>query len=435
MADMQFKNMTEGLFSFIEKSPTGFHVVKNAAAALEAAGYRRLNEGDAWETVPGGKYYLTRGGASLIAFVMPDQLDGFMLAAAHTDSPCLHLKENAGLFPEGYTKLDTEKYGGMIISCWLDRPLSVAGRLFVREGENIRSVLVNVDRDLMVVPSLAIHMDRTINDGKKLTMQTDLLPLLGLGQRDILAICARAAGVAPEEILSHDLYVYNRQKGTILGEEGELILCPRLDDQMCVYGLLQGFLAHENPRTCPVLCLFDNEEVGSMSLGGAQSTFLRDTLRRIGAAAGADETALLRAFARSMMLSADNAHAIHPNHPEKADPKNHPLPGAGVVVKFGTAYASDGHSAALVRAMMDRKGIPHQTFFNHSDIPGGGTLGKLALVQNGIATVDIGLAQLAMHSSCETAGSGDVEALSALASAFFSSAIRPCGDGAAIEMD
>lgn len=418
---------TQALFSFIAHSPTSFHAVFNAAAALEAAGFQPLLEGADWILIPGRGYYVTRNQSSLIAFRVPEQLTGFLVGAAHTDSPCLKLKENMELRPEGYTKLDVEKYGGLLLSPWLDRPLSVAGRLMVSTENGVAPVLVNIDRDLLVIPSLAIHMDRTANEAKKWDAQVDLLPLLGKGHRQLLPLLAQTAGIAAEDILSFDLFVYNRDRGAVLGPDEELILCPRLDDLQCVYGLLQGFLQARAPKSMPVLCLFDNEEVGSETRQGAMSTFLCDTLRRVCSARGLSETDYLRCVAQSLMVSADNAHGVHPNHPEKAALTNRPKLGEGIVIKYGARYATDGVSAALMRQLLQAAGVPSQAYFNHSNVPGGGTLGNLSGTQVSMHTVDIGLAQLAMHSACETAGTADTDYLIRAMTACFSARLTETG--------
>lgn len=419
--------ITRELFSFIEKSPTSFHAVENAQQALDEAGFKPLLESRPWSLTPGQGYYVVRNQSSLIAFRLPETITGFMVGAAHTDSPCLKLKENMELHLEGYTKLDVEKYGGMLVYPWLDRPLSVAGRLMVRSAQGVVSRLVNLDRDLLVIPSLAIHMDRSANEAKKWDAQTDLLPLLGKDSQKLLPLVAQQAGISPEDILAFDLFVYNRDRGTVLGPNEEWILCPRLDDLQCVFGLLQGFLRARQPKSMPVLALFDNEEVGSETRQGAMSTFLLDTLRRICLAQNMDEAAYLRCVSQSLMVSADNAHGLHPNHPEKAALTNRPKLGEGVVIKYGARYATDGPSAALLRHILRQKEIPEQAYFNHSNVPGGGTLGNISGTQVSMHTVDIGLAQLAMHSACETAGTADTEFLIRAMEACFSARVLELG--------
>ncbi len=423
------RDFNQGLFDFIAKSPTCFHAVHSAAEKLNQAGFCRLNEGSAWNLEAGKGYYVTRNQSSLIAFRMPERLDCFMIAAAHTDSPCFRLKDNATVQAEGYSKLDANKYGGMTYATWLDRPLSVAGRVMVSTDQGVASRLVNLDRDLMVIPSLAPHMDRSINEGKKLSAQTDLMPLLGKGNVEILDLVAQELGVERKQLLAQDLFVYNRERGTRLGPEGELILCPRLDDLQCVYGLLEGFLRQDMPLETPVLCLFDNEEIGSATAQGAMSTLLPDVLRRICLERGLGERYYIQLLAGSMMVSADNAHGVHPNHPEKAALTNRPKLGEGVVVKYGTGYATTGASAGLLLEMLRRKNVPVQSYFNHSDVTGGSTLGALSVTQVSVRTVDIGLAQLAMHSARETAGAADIGYLVDAMETFFGAAIRETADG------
>ena len=421
------EDMTKGLFSFIEASPTSFHAARNAEEALKEKGFQLLLESENWDLVPGGNYYVTRNQSSLIAFRVPETVTGFMVGAAHTDSPCLKLKENMELRLEGYTKLDAEKYGGMLLSPWLDRPLSVAGRLLVATETGTASVLVNLDRDLLVIPSLAIHMDRSANEAKKWDFQQDLLPLAGKGDVKLLPLLAEEAGVRTEDILAFDLFAYNRDKGTRVGVDGEFLLCPRLDDLQCVYGLLQGFLRADRPKAMPVLCLFDSEETGSMTRQGAQATFLQDVLRRVCRSRGLSEQDYLRCVAQSLMVSADNAHGVHPNHPEKAALTSRPKLGEGVVVKYGAHYATDGAAAALMRQILRQAQVPMQAYFNHSNIPGGGTLGNISLTQVSMHTVDIGLAQLAMHSANEVSGAADTDHLIRAMAACFGARLTETG--------
>ena len=411
-------NINEGLLTFIDRSPTAFHAVHNAKEMLLQAGFLPLEEGDHWDLRPGQGYFVSRNRSSLIAFRMKDRFDGFMVGAAHTDSPCLRIKENPDRRAEGYTKLDVEGYGGAILRSFLDRPLSVAGRLLARTETGVRSLLVNLDRDLLVIPSLAIHMDRGVNDGKKLSIQTDMMPLLGKGDGDILALAAREAGIEKADILAHDLYVYCRQKAVFAGAEGEFVVAPRLDDLQCVYSFLTAFLAAEETENIPVLCLFDNEEIGSSSRQGALSTFLPDVLTRI---CGDNGESYRRKLARSFLVSGDNAHGVHPNHPEKAAQAQRPVLGEGVVVKFGRGYATTGVSAAIFRHLAGD--APTQTYFNHSDIPGGSTLGALASSTVSMHIVDVGLAQLAMHAACETAGREDAGHLALAMQRIFEGAV------------
>ena len=408
------------LLDFISASPTCFHAIANTAARLIAAGYAPLSESERWTLRPGDRRFVIRGGSSIIAFRVPQELrGGFMMAAAHSDSPTFKLKEHAELRSNGYVRLHTEKYGGMLMSTWFDRPLSVAGRLFIRQNGSLDEKLVNIDRDLLVIPSVAIHMNRNANDGMKYMANVDTIPLFSSEDpaAAILPMAAEAAGVSPDDVLGSDLFLYCRGQGVTFGAHNEYILSPRLDDLACAWGCLEGFLAARDTGALPVLCIFDNEEVGSETKQGAASAFLRDTLRRIVFALGLDEEAFRTMLARSFLLSADNAHAIHPNHPEYSDGDNCPRMNAGVVIKFNAnqRYATDGRSCALFRSICQDAGVPTQVMANRSDLPGGSTLGSIANTLVPVSTVDIGLAQLAMHSAWETMGAEDCAHLTAAA--------------------
>ena len=422
------KTLAKELLQFIEKSPSTYHVMENVRARLLASGYTELEENARWSLAHGGKYFLTRGGTSCIAFRVPEQTaHGFMLTASHSDSPSFKIKENPERTAAGhYLQLSTEKYGGMLMSTWFDRPLSVAGRVFVRANGEIVEKLVSVDRDLLVIPNVAIHMNRTANDGMKYLANIDTLPLLGGKESGgILPIVAKAAGVAENDILGSDLFLYCRGEGTLLGENEEYILSPKLDDLECACGCLEGFLAAKESGNIAVCCIFDNEEVGSSTKQGAGSTFLRDTLRRIALCLGKDEQELQMMLARSFLVSADNAHAQHPNHGEYADPDNCPYMNEGVVIKFNAnqRYATDGRSCAVFRAVCENAGVPTQVMSNRSDLPGGSTLGSISDTLVPVSTVDIGLPQLAMHSSWETAGVQDYEFLIRAMTEYFGSAL------------
>ena len=408
------------MLDFISASPTCFHAIANTAARLIAAGYAPLSEGERWTLRPGDHRFVIRGGSSIIAFRVPQELrGGFMMAAAHSDSPTFKLKEHAELRSSGYIRLHTEKYGGMLMSTWFDRPLSVAGRLFVRQNGCLDEKLVNIDRDLLVIPSVAIHMNRNANDGMKYMANVDTIPLFSSEDpaAAILPMAAEAAGVSPDNVLGSDLFLYCRGRGVTFGAHNEYILSPRLDDLACAWSCLEGFLAARDTGALPILCIFDNEEVGSETKQGAASAFLRDTLRRIMFALGHDEEAFRTMLARSFLLSADNAHAIHPNHPEYSDGDNCPRMNAGVVIKFNAnqRYATDGRSCALFRSICQDAGVPTQVMANRSDLPGGSTLGSIANTLVPVSTVDIGLAQLAMHSAWETMGAEDCAYLTAAA--------------------
>ncbi len=410
------------LRSFLDASPSVYHAVENLSQMLLGAGYCRLSENAAWELSPGGKYFLTRGGTALIAFRIPqDAPRGFLLSASHSDRPTFKMKENPEL--KGlYTRLAVERYGGMLMSTWLDRPLTLAGRVLVKTESGAAQKLICIDRDLLMIPNVAIHMNRAANDGYKWNPAVDLLPLLGGPEAagKLQALLKEAAG---GEILGSDLYLAIRQKSTVWGLDQEYISCAALDDLECAWGCTRGFLASTEQNEIPVLCVFDSEEVGSESVQGAASMLLPDTLSRICKARGLDEKAML---SQSFMVSADNAHAIHPNHPEYADPTNAPTLGGGVVLKFNASqrYTTDGLSSAIFRSVCSKAGVPVQTYYNRADMMGGSTLGHISLMHVSVPTADIGLAQLAMHSSYETAAVCDAEALEKAMETYYSSSLE-----------
>ena len=358
-------------------------------------------------------------------------MKGMRIMASHSDSPTFKIKEDPEMEADGhYIKLNVERYGGMICAPWFDRPLSVAGRVIVRNSSGnsasgaLRTVLVNVDRDLLMIPNLAIHMNREVNDGYKYNAQKDMLPLYGdiTAKDTFMKVIADAAGTAPEDILGHDLFLYNRQSASIWGASGEFLSSGRLDDLQCAFSSLKGFLAGEKKEYMAVHCVLDNEEVGSGTKQGAASTFLYDTLTRAHESLGLTREDYLIHLADSFMVSADNAHAVHPNHTDKADPVNRPYLNGGIVIKFNASqkYCTDGVSAAMFREICQRADVPVQTFVNRSDIAGGSTLGNISNTQVALNTVDIGLPQLAMHSPYETAGIKDTEYLVRAASVLFS---------------
>lgn len=434
-------NYTEGLFRFIEKSPTPFHVIDNMKQELAEQGYKQLLEREEWKLEQGGKYYVIRNGSAMVAFRVPKgTFGGFQIVASHSDAPCLKLKENPELWSEqAYVRLNVEKYGGMICSTWFDRPLSVAGRLLVKSEEGITVKLVQIDKDLLMLPSLAIHMNRDINTGYDYHAQKDMLPLYGMGTKgekeSFMDRIAHEADVKEEDILGSDLYVYNRMPGSVWGSEDEFISIGKLDDLECVYSSMTSFLSAEEHDRIPVHCVYDNEEVGSSTRQGAASTFLADTLERIQEALGGSASDYRRLIAGSMMLSADNAHAVHPNYPEKACPSNRPLVNQGIVIKFSgnQRYTSDGVTAAVFRRICEKTGVPTQVFTNHSDIAGGSTLGNISALQVPVPCVDIGLPQLAMHSSYETAGVKDLEYMIIAMKGFYEAATEEMENGIKIQ--
>ena len=423
------------LFSFIEQSPTAFHAIEYMRKKLLDEGYIQLLEGTDWQLTPGKGYFVIRNGSAILAFRIPEGAPvGFQIMASHSDSPMFKIKAHPEMEAEGhYVRLNVEKYGGMLCAPWFDRPLSVAGRLIVQTAEGIQQVLCDVSRDLVMIPNLAIHMNRQANDGVKLEAQKDLLPLYGdeTAKGTFLPLVAESAGVKPEDIVSSDLFVYNRMPGTVWGAHGEYMSIGRLDDLQCAFSSLEAFLAAGEGESIPVHCVFDNEEVGSGTQQGAASTFLLDTLTRICEALGLSAAQYRRMLASSMMVSADNAHAVHPNHPEKACPTNRPYMNEGIVIKYSAnqKYTTDAVSAALFMQICEKAGAKVQIFVNHSDVPGGSTLGNISGTQVALHTVDIGLVQLAMHSPYETAGVKDTDTLIAAGKVFFESSVCECGYG------
>jgi len=426
------QDLIRRLLDFLDASPSCYHAVDNLARRLEAEGYERLREAEPWTLRTGGKYYVVRGDSSLAAFRVPGGVPaGFMLAAAHSDSPTYKVREEAEVLSAGNcVRLAVEPYGGMIARSWLDRPLSVAGRLVVRREGGIATQLVNVDRDLLVIPSVAIHLDREVNRGTALKANTDLLPLLGCGTERgrFRALLAEAAGVPEEDILSTELFLYPRASAAVLGAEGELIASPRLDDLQCVFGCLEGFLAAKEGGSVPVLCVFNNEEVGSGTRQGADSTFLTDVLERVSTALGRDWRIMA---VNSFLVSADNAHAVHPAHPELSDGAERPVLNGGVVLKYnaGQKYTTDAVSGAVFREVCRAADVPIQRYSNRADLPGGSTLGNISSAHLSIPSVDIGLPQLAMHSAYEVAGSRDTALLVRAMAEYFSRSFRYLPDG------
>lgn len=448
-----YDEINRELFSFLKKSPTAFHAVEQMRQALELAGYVQLPEFESWHVHEGGRYYCVRGGSSLIAFRIPrSDFSGFLVGACHSDSPAFKLKVNPEMAEGPYVRLNVEKYGGMLMSPWMDRPLSVAGRLMVRHetmrGMAFESRLVQVDRDLVLIPSLAIHMDRKANEGHTLNAQVDTIPLFGERGADgktgtgLRRIVAAAAEVDEESIAAADLFLYSRTEPAIWGADREFLSAGHLDDLQSAFALLQGFVesgaksAASRSYMVPVLAFFDNEEVGSRSRQGADSTFLEDVLFRLNAACGRDREHLYTAVAQSFMVSADNAHAVHPNFPAKADPVNRPRMNGGVVLKHSAnqKYTTDAASAAMFKEVCSKAGVPVQEFTNRSDLPGGSTLGNISLSHVSLSAVDVGLAQLAMHSPYETAGARDTAYLARAMEVFYETQTQALARGGFLVM-
>lgn len=423
------------LFQFIENSPSCFHAIETIRKKLNDEGFIELVEGRSWQIEKGKKYYVTRNLSSIIAFKIPENdFKNFHIVASHSDSPTFKIKENAEIEVNNkYVKLNTEKYGGMICSTWFDRPLSIAGRILVKEGNLVKTHLVNIDKDLVIIPNLAIHMNRAVNDGYKYNAQIDMLPLYGdnTSKGSLMKTVAQSVGVEEDSILGTDLFLYNRMRGTKIGANSEYISSPRLDDLECAYASLSAFLSETNSNSASVYCVFDNEEVGSGTKQGADSTLLYDVLRRINMCLGNSEEDYYKLIASSFMISADNAHALHPNYSDKSDPTNKVYINDGIVIKYNAnqKYTTDAVSASIFKSICDSVNVPYQTFTNRSDILGGSTLGNISNAHVSLNTIDIGLAQLAMHSTYETAGAKDVTYLIDALKAFYNTSIEQVEDG------
>ena len=420
------RSILKELSLFLETSPSCFHAIDNIKNILFGEQFTQLHEYKKWKLNNGSRYFVTRNDSSIIAFTVPDrEMAGMRIIASHSDSPAFKVKENPELETDGqYIRLNVERYGGMLCAPWLDRPLSVAGRVIVKDRQRgLCSRLVNIDRDLLLIPNLAIHMNREANDGYKYNAQKDMLPLYGAftAKGTFMKLIADAACVEESDILGHDLFLYNRQKASIWGASEEFISCGRLDDLQCAFASLKGFLAGEKASHLAVYCVLDSEEVGNTTKQGAASTFLYDTLTRIHDSLCYTHEDYLIHLADSFMISADNAHAVHPNHPDKSDPSNRPYLNGGIVLKFNAnqKYCTDGISAAMFRDICSAAGVPVQTFANRSDMAGGSTLGNISNTQVALNTADIGLPQLAMHSPYETAGVKDTAYLIRAAAAFY----------------
>ena len=423
---MEYLNTAQELLDFIMRCKSPFHVVKEAGDLLNENGYTKLEETKEWSLVPGGKYYVTRNESSVIAFQIPESaFSSYQIIASHSDCPTFKVKGEDPFVTDGhYTRLNVEGYGGMIRSPWFDRPLSLAGRMVVRDGNSVKSVLVDAGRDLVTIPNLPIHLN-----------QTDMLPILGDETAKDHFYELFLPDTAKEDILSMELYLYNRVEGSIWGASKEFLSSGRLDDLQSAFGSLKGFLAAKATGQVNVCAIFDNEEVGSLTKQGADSSFLTETLQHINAACGKDTIAYHRDLAGSFMVSADNAHAFHPAHAEKYDPKSRVYMNGGVVIKQSAnqKYTTDAVSEAVTKMICEKAGVPCQVFANHADIPGGSTLGAILNSLVSVTSVDIGMAQLAMHSPYETAGAKDTAYLVQFAKTFYETTLVRTEHGFSLE--
>ncbi len=432
------KNYEMDCAEFINKSTTSFHAVSSIKEKLLSEGFIELKEASTWEIKRGEKYFTSRNCSSIIAFTIGSKCENitFNISASHSDVCTFKIKPETVLQKNNYVQLNTEGYGGMICSTWMDRPLSIGGRLMINSNNKIKEQLFDLHEPCVLIPSVAIHMNREVNDGYKYNKQVDMLPMISLNQKefDFKKYLANKLNLNEKEISFYDAYLYNPEKCLIWGDNKEFFSGPRLDDLQMAYSALEGFLESNNNKSINVYCCFDNEEVGSRTRQGAASSYLKETLKRIVFKLGYGVDEYYASLSRSFMVSCDNAHALHPNHPEKADELNRPMLNKGVVIKFNASqsYTTDGLSAAYFAHLCNVANVAFQTFTNRSDLVGGGTLGNISASQVSIPSVDIGLAQLAMHSTYETSGMHDIKDCIKVMNAFYDATIHLDDEGSFI---
>lgn len=417
---------------FLNANPSRYHAVAAMKNMLEGAGYTELKSFSDLESASGRKFFITYNLSSLIAFELPEgAAEGFIIAASHSDSPTFRIKSVPELMGNGYTRVNVERYGGMLCSTWLDRPLSLAGKLLYSDETGLHTALVNVDEDCLIIPNLAIHMSPKANDGFTYKANVDMIPLFATGEREngVLKLLAEAAGVAPESVRGMDVHLYNREKARLWGQCSEFISGGRLDDLQCAYTTLKAFMDSDSKTHVRVYYVSDNEEIGSDTKQGAGAAFLFDALTAAAKKAGRDHEGYTAMLRNSLMLSCDNAHAHHPNHPEMSDPVLRPTVNGGVVIKFGMRYTTDGVSEGLFRMAAEHAGLKLQNYSNRSDLMGGATLGNISNTKVPLNTVDIGIAQLAMHSSYETAGVYDTNDMYTAAKTCYEMSLVQSADG------
>jgi len=432
--EMEVKSFAREVIEFIDESPSTYHVVKNCSDILDENGFERIMPREKWEIKKGGKYFFKKSSSTIIAFTVGENFDvkkGFKIFGAHTDSPCFRIKPNPEMVTENIVRLNTEVYGGPILSTWFDRPLSIAGRVIVK-GENPffpKTVKIKIDEPLLTIPNLAIHQNREVNNGVKIDKQNDVLPMISLINKNfekegyLEKIILEKTGIKKEDIIDFDLYLYATEKGCLLGANEEFMSSPKLDNLASVYTGIIGLVeAEENQDRINVFVAFDNEEIGSATKQGADSNYLLNTLERISLALGLDRSDFLQMLESSYILSADAAHAAHPAHLGKTDPTNRGKINEGISIKISAKqkYTSDGYSIAVIRQLIEGTEIRIQPFVNESNELGGSTIGPISSTHLDIDGVDLGVPMFAMHSVRELCGIFDVFYLKELAKEFFS---------------
>ena len=417
----QYDSSVNGLMNFLDASVCNFFAVDTLSQILVEEGFVYLDPKKRWELVSGGKYFITKNDSALFAFIVGEGTasDGYKIISAHSDSPGFRIKPNCEIVCDGnIVKLNTEVYGGPILYTWSDRPLSIAGRVIVRGTNPLapETLLVKWDEPLLTIPHLAIHFNRSVNEGNPLSKQKDMLPVLGKVEEKsqakglVLNMVAGKLGIRPDDILDYDLSLYDTTKASLVGLNEEFITSGRLDDLSMAHAAVNALLeSEEGMKMTKVMAIFDNEETGSGTKQGAASPVLMNLLKRINSQLGGDEEDYLRAIDNSFMISADNAHGVHPNYVEKQDPTNHPVLGGGPVIKINAncKYMTDADSAAVFKTVCEKADVPCQYFVNHSDVAGGSTLGNILTSQIDLRGVDMGAALWAMHSVRETASVAD----------------------------
>lgn len=422
----------EKILQMLEKGTSGIMVVKEAEKQLSEAGFEELRFADAWGLTEGGKYYMKHHDTTMFAFTIGKQMkfrDSFRIAAAHTDFPCLRVKPNPDVSAGGYAQVNVEVYGGAILNTWLDRPLSISGRIAVKSQDVMHPGMqyISLEKPVLVIPNLAIHMNREVNKGIELNRQTDMLPIAGLLEEQMneknvfIKYLAKEAGIEAEDILDYELWIYCMEKPRVLGMKEEFLMSPRLDNLTSVQALLDGVMEGNREEGTNVIALFDHEEIGSRSKQGAGSLLLLNVLEKICESFGKTPSQIKECLYDSFLLSVDVAHGLHPNQMGKMDITNKPVLGKGLCIKEASAqsYATDCQAVAVIEQICRKEQIPYQKFVNRSDMPGGGTLGAVVSSILPIRTVDIGVPLLAMHSAVETMGIADMESLTNLVKAFF----------------
>lgn len=430
---MKYNNNANDLIKFISKATSPFHVVMEGITILEKSGFKKLELTDQWQLKHGGKYYTSLYDSSLVAFTIGDEVTedtDFRIIASHTDHPCLKIKPSSDLTEKSYLKVNTDVYGGAIYNTWMDRPLSVAGKVALRSNDVFRPNLrfIDIRKPILTIPNLAIHMNREVNKGVELNKQKDMLPLAGIINDTLnknnyfIEFLSKQLDVSPEDILDFDLYIYNTEHGQIIGMYEDFISAPRLDNLTSVFASVKNIILTNRRKGINLIAAFDNEEIGSRTKQGADSTILPIVLEKIYEGLLRKKTGYHEAIMKSMMLSVDVSHGYHPNKPEKSDPTNVNILNNGVVLKIdlNQKYASDTEAVAIVQQLCDKNDIKYQKYVNRSDLMGGSTLGTITSAWLPMKTVDLGVPLLAMHSARELMGKKDQTYLDSLMNCFFS---------------